>query len=726
MPARPEHSTPVSHASVDGTAITSEPENIGIGPGAPDDIAGPFALRGKGASGTILASQYQATRNSQASFASATTRTSSIADSVFSTSGLRSLSIYSNSVRLSSARQDSLDSEPVSAISPWETDQYKSGFDLGHRYFCAFCDRSFESKSVWRSHELDTHGESGGYGCKGCGASYPTLSSLSSHLQVAHGSDCLTAAMDPGLSLAGRRVWGCGFCASPVYSQADYLSHVEAHFEEGRERVHWQQPAVVKALLHQALVRDAWESCVSREEALQGAKLRFCWDEQVSLTLQHMLECFVAHYDNAKSLAEFAMFHAEAKAERNVTGKYTTDGSVFRIAEPGSDVFSFRPKPPYGNTLPRSSGRISPQRQGHSPLTPGPPTSDFPKSSNSPTTPSTNRASFSTQAARKTMQLNDSALRILAKIDEANSPPTPGPSKFPNLHDHSHHHSTTKGSLRRVESDWDLGAFRTGVKPLSDLGIPRPRTSLASRPTIPASRLLQTDNVALVQSPVSHLPPSPLGAHAACEQWLMVSKPNSIPSRRTPSGSSLVSCRTAGQSRSLNSASDCATDDSISEPDTWLELNDKSVATRQWAQAFHHNVDGVMDGIWIRYNLEWDALITRCVGDQSGIPSQYTQSGGLGQSSTMPHLTPGYGSRSNHYRQPSDDKEDDDDVDRHRPSSSQSKQSSSSPKRYACPFRKHDPRTYNLQDHEICTVRSWDSVSRMKYAVSVSLSSLHC
>jgi hypothetical protein len=32
----------------------------------------------------------------------------------------------------------------------------------------------------------------------------------------------------------------------------------------------------------------------------------------------------------------------------------------------------------------------------------------------------------------------------------------------------------------------------------------------------------------------------------------------------------------------------------------------------------------------------------------------------------------------------------------------------------ACPFRKHDPETYNLQSYRVCATKPWDSISRLK------------
>jgi hypothetical protein len=43
-----------------------------------------------------------------------------------------------------------------------------------------------------------------------------------------------------------------------------------------------------------------------------------------------------------------------------------------------------------------------------------------------------------------------------------------------------------------------------------------------------------------------------------------------------------------------------------------------------------------------------------------------------------------------------------------------SKRNSGSAKKFACPFRKRDPLTYNIQDHEVCAIRSWSTISRLK------------
>jgi hypothetical protein len=127
-----------------------------------------------------------------------------------------------------------------------------------------------------------------------------------------------------------------------------------------------------------------------------------------------------------------------------------------------------------------------------------------------------------------------------------------------------------------------------------------------------------------------------------------------------------------------------------------------------------------MKHIWTCYNADWEALINTCVGEQTGTHNQGGDfaSRGAAQGSAASYYTTNRGLMPNARRHFPDEKEEDDDVEGHRSPSSQSKHSSSAPKRYACPFRKHDPVSYNIHDHDICALRSWESVSRMKYVLS--------
>ena len=658
-------------------------------------------------------SSSQPSRDSQVSYASDSTRLSR-ADSVFSVSTPR--------LSHSPVRHNSVDSEPVSAISPWCTEQPKDSLDPANRYFCTFCDQSFGSEADWRSHQVTSHGDGKKYFCRDCGASYSLLTSLSAHLQQAHGATPLPAEVAISEPSGTTRTWGCGFCATALSSHIVYLDHLAKHFDDGKEQIQWQHLSVIKALLHQPGLRDAWERLVDDWETSQGQKLRFLWDDQTSLVLQSMLERFSIGKDDPRVLAGFAYHTAQVKAEANVTGKYTTDGRSSQVQRPAPNLdnsvqtsrgIPARPGVAMNFSDMRRPGVLVPQKLI--------PAGSAPVPTGRSAEPS---ASFSSHNAKKSTQPT-AAPTVLAKIEETTvSQPGQVLNLLPqrSLLGTSPRDSSRQGLLRRVESDWNLGPrLGPSLSPLDETPIPRPRTALASRSTRPSVNI--TTNSSHHDATSTSLLPTPSeltpDSHTACEEWLMISKPKTS-SSRSPSGSSFVSSPTMEHARLVdNSTTDGASDDSLSEPDLWFNLNDKSESTRVWAHALHHTVDGLMRHIWTCYNQEWDALINTCAGEQSGSQSHNGEFTPKGTTQGSTYYTTNRGLMPNIRRQYADEKDEDDDLEGHRPPSSQSRNSSSAPKRYACPFRKHDPVVYNIHDHDICALRSWESVSRMKYVANV-------
>jgi hypothetical protein len=163
-----------------------------------------------------------------------------------------------------------------------------------------------------------------------------------------------------------------------------------------------------------------------------------------------------------------------------------------------------------------------------------------------------------------------------------------------------------------------------------------------------------------------------------------------------------------------DSTSETMSDDSLSEPDSWLEVDGKAIASRQWKLSFHQTVDRGMVRLWTRYNHDWDAVIRQCVGERGNDSSQFRESSGRGRRGAPSRQPLGRGLRPSTHFPGDQDEEDDDEYGGYRPPSSQSKKSLESVKRFACPFRKHDPHTYNMQNYETCAVRSWSSISRLK------------
>ncbi|KAK5662209.1 hypothetical protein OQA88_8114 [Cercophora sp. LCS_1] len=698
-------------SSLDQTAVstptvTAEPEGIETPVSAQDPSAVSFPLPTK-SSATPGPGPRDAARISFASTRYSTT------SSIFS---VRPISTASTALtRGSSVRQSSLDSEPFSAISPWENERRKDSFDASHRYFCTFCDSAFEFKAAWKEHQLSSHATS--YPCYPCGICFEGASSLSNHLLNEHGAESATQqSLDPR-SLSPAQRWGCGFCATPLFSHADYLDHVSDHIDEGKERVHWQRHSVIKALLQTPTLREAWERVVEQQEAARGSKLRFFWDEHACFLLQRPLECFSSDYENAEQLAEKVLRAAEVKVIENITGQYITDGlsshipsnpaaQSVRVKQPDTSIPDIPEQPEDSGPILSSTPRVAPSAFPI-PSIVGPSARPF--------------GPFLSHVAVRPEGLASPAPRVIAKITEsqlAQHSAAIGPDPaclqpVPFLRD-----SPRQGTLRRVESDWDLSLVRLGQTRVSEPGIHRPRTASA-----------RIDNVVPATPEDDHRHPSssfqtpedrsPV-SHAPSEEWLI--SHTDYP-RGPPSGSSLLSLRTMENSHSIDT-SDCET---ISEPESWLDLSDDPESAR-WVREYYQRVGNVMGHLWVCYNRDWDALITRCVGEQSG--SNYPQPGQgsgrdtRGQASLtgpqfssfplQPHLRPG------------GDRDDDDDMEDLRPTSSQSKRGSATKKRFACPFRKHAPNVFSVTEHEICALRSWDSVSRMKEHLYRKHCKIHC
>jgi hypothetical protein len=133
-------------------------------------------------------------------------------------------------------------------------------------------------------------------------------------------------------------------------------------------------------------------------------------------------------------------------------------------------------------------------------------------------------------------------------------------------------------------------------------------------------------------------------------------------------------------------------------------------------------VDRVMDEFWIMFNR----------GAGMGLRVRAREPPGTSESSSEP--TRSTTSSNGTSLQPSQRKrqrgnDDDPDDDNNNPNNNnqndlgkphQSYHSSRTfeSKRFACPFLKHDPRTYNIYSHRVCSLSHWDKISRVKYAIA--------
>jgi hypothetical protein len=87
--------------------------------------------------------------------------------------------------------------------------------------------------------------------------------------------------------------WGCGFCGGVVSEWQERVEHVGDHFKRGVGGLEWDQSLVIRGLLKQAGVEEAWTALL-REEGESGEGLR--WDvSEPTAGLQLLLENSAAY-----------------------------------------------------------------------------------------------------------------------------------------------------------------------------------------------------------------------------------------------------------------------------------------------------------------------------------------------------------------------------------------------------------------------------------------------
>ncbi|KAK4121982.1 hypothetical protein N657DRAFT_657481 [Parathielavia appendiculata] len=661
---------PISHASLTGTAKDAVP----------------------GSRHEERVMEDAVVRESWASFASTAASRDSAVPSIFSVRA----STASASTRYS-VRQSLMES-PISGSSPMLQEHRKNSVPQGPRYFCTFCDAAFDSKTEWKLHEFELHDRRERYPCRSCRAMFPRATLLEEHLREDHSLDPALTTGDAVKYAPIRSAWGCGFCATFVSSRNDYLDHVGRHYDEGKDRSDWQHTRVIEGLLHQPKVEASWMALVSREERAKGTKLRIVWtsattgrtmDLKEPLSLQDMLEFFATGTTTPDEIAEAAYRDAQVRHEGNVSDLISK--LYLRNPQPSRRNPTQRSAQPSPELHPASSEALD---ETVSPISPLPPPLRPLTAPPRPFDPSIlNTASPGGQSLKSPASQTVPFIRPRGFVA-----PTPPHSFQPNL--------------RRVESSRTLKFSKHAEAFLNH----DRRGESKSPQTHPPGISLDISPISL--HPIDSQPSSPPGRG----EWSAASTGKVLPVATTSPGlsvrphtsSSTLSAHTVDGSQGLgDSTSDRMSDESVSEPESWLEADGIPAATRIWKSTFQQRVDRGMGQLWDRFNLDWDALVRQYVGDRSGGSGQYRDSGRVRKSTSSRHA-PGKGLHPNARLPHQEDERDKDEEERYRPPSSMSKPSSEPVKRFACPFRKHDPHTYNIHTHEVCGIRSWSTISRLK------------
>ncbi|KAK4143397.1 uncharacterized protein C8A04DRAFT_28820 [Dichotomopilus funicola] len=597
-------------------------------------------------------------RESWLSFASTTASRDSVTPSIFSVRA----SIASGSTRYS-VRQSSLES-PLTATSPDHQDYRKNSYPTNPRYACTFCDLAFASKMDWELHEAVNHDQPEHFRCAICPAVFSRAILVTEHIKRDHhaGSDDHTAAPAPlGVRRSAR---GCGFCGALLLSCGEYLQHVGGHYDEGLDKSFWQHTRVVEGLLRQPEIAAAWIALVTKEEESRGAKLSFLWQPEAGSWatgvgqpqhLRDLLEVFGTGSMRAEEAAALAFASAHVRVEANV-----------------SDLFD------------RLNLRTPVIRERDTPTRP-PPTTPELRPTSSVTTDDLVSPIISLPAPFRPTTAPPS---VSEQLHLSPRPPPPSSSNFSGPDGAPTYASARleplgfRGptGLRRIGGSRDLSASRQVTS--LDLGSPRV-------PTAPSSHFSRTPSTAVRKA----LAPQPrlletfqeVAPHEDAGQGRLA-----VPLMKPHTSSSTLSTHTREGSHGFgDSNSEPVSDDSFSEPDTWLEPSGPPAVSSPWRDAFEQSVDQAMTRLWGRYNRDWDALVRQCVGERNPDSTQYqgpTNQARKGASS-MNNPNKRFRPVSRSLRQ-DEEEEDDDDGDSNQPSSSLS-QIGSDVRKQEHLYRKH-------------------------------------
>ena len=225
-----------------------------------------------------------------------------------------------------------------------------------YKYYCTYCDfvNNFIVQGHWRRHERDHVGKNyicmlngatedtpQGTKCVFCGELNPSEGHLSTHnveicrpgssspfscettqdmfdhLHQAHHVDdwrTLTRLVSTLEVTVNKQAWSCGFCVIALANFEQRLSHIALHFENGQTMDEWDITKVIRGLLHQPGVIEAWkERTASQPEG--ETEVRY-WKKGSIKTLRRDLEVGPNSKKTARDLAEAAFAASEVNFEK--------------------------------------------------------------------------------------------------------------------------------------------------------------------------------------------------------------------------------------------------------------------------------------------------------------------------------------------------------------------------------------------------------------------------
>lgn len=201
---------------------------------------------------------------------------------------------------------------------PQEVAHMKPAMEREITYLCTTCDKSFEDLAVWRKHEYDEHERQFFWSCLEAGCRQILTSSVlfEKHHTEVHSCIACNHAFGVKRPLPSKRSWGCGFdnCEGVFDTWEGRCDHVASHFETMAQEEEdlpqpseWKYSNVIRNLLRQPDVKDAFRSCMTQthgEDISYWPRMR--WQASSTTELKRRLD-YRDFREGVKEIARMAV-----------------------------------------------------------------------------------------------------------------------------------------------------------------------------------------------------------------------------------------------------------------------------------------------------------------------------------------------------------------------------------------------------------------------------------
>ena len=180
---------------------------------------------------------------------------------------------------------------------------------------CILCGTFNPSEEHLDAHKVQICGQGvpGSFSCK-------RRADLVRHMRKCHNVHAKAqgeAIADKWKETTNKQAWSCGFCIHLAYTFGDRLKHIATHFEHGQTLDEWDATNIMKGLLSQPQMINAWKTQLAF--SLGCASPDILWKKHAMKDLQHDLEVGPSDTEDAAALAK-AAYEARQSSWNSLNG----------------------------------------------------------------------------------------------------------------------------------------------------------------------------------------------------------------------------------------------------------------------------------------------------------------------------------------------------------------------------------------------------------------------